>query len=59
MQVKHNEFHTRADGFLRREADVRVLRGNALNGRQGNISVSAGQPRRLRLFSPAFQVPRL
>lgn len=47
---------TRADGFLRSEASLRVLRGDALDGRQGDISVCAGQPRGLRLFSPTLQV---
>lgn len=50
---------TGADCFLRREAGLRALGGDALDGRQRDISVCAGQPRRLRLLGPALQVSRL
>lgn len=50
---------TGADGLLRGEAGLRVLRGDALDGRQGDVGVRARQPRRLRLLGPALQVARL
>lgn len=50
---------TRADCFLRSEAGLRVVRGDALDGWQGDVGVCARQPRGLGLFGPALQVTRL
>lgn len=50
---------TRADCFLRSKASLWILRGDALDGWQGDICVCACQPRRLGLFCPALQVARL
>lgn len=59
IRQSRSTLRTGADCFLRSEAGLRVFRGDALDGRQGDIGVRAGQPRRLRLFGPALQVSGL
>lgn len=50
---------TGADCLLGREAGLGAVRRDALDGRQGDVGVGAGQPRGLGLLGPALQVARL
>lgn len=50
---------TGADCLLGCEAGLGGVGRDALDGRQGDVCVGAGQPRGLGLLGPALQVPRL
>lgn len=50
---------TGADCLVGYEAGLGGVRRDALDGRQGDVGVSAGQPRGLGLLGPALQVPWL
>lgn len=50
---------TGADCLLGSEAGLGGVRRDALDGRQGDVGVGAGQPRGLGLLGPALQVPWL
>lgn len=50
---------TRAADFVGGEPGLGGLGGDALDGRQRELRVGAGQPGGLRLFGPALQVTRL